>query len=129
MKPVPNAGGQSTNWLNFNTGIRAIGFTMDADKYHASIAIQIKHPNEFDRLQYYHQLLHLKTFLENETGYKWDWQPNLVTTNGNTISRISQEIRNVNVLNKNDWPTIIAFLKPRMMALAKLWETIKDGFE
>lgn len=129
MKPVPGAGGKAVNWLNYKTGNRHILFRMDADKQHAFIAIEIRHPQNEERINCYNQFLSLKTLLKNETGFEWDWQAGTVDDNGQTISRISQTLEHINVLNEKDWPAIIAFLKPRIMSLDAFWYLVKDGFE
>jgi hypothetical protein len=128
MKPVPGAGGDAVNWINYKTGIRHIVFRMDANKQQASIAIELRHAREEERQRYFEQFLALKSLLENTTGYKWNWQADAKDEHGQTISRISQVIENVNVLNEGDWPLIISFLKPRIMSLDAFWELVKDGF-
>jgi hypothetical protein len=53
MKPVPAASGLLVNWINYKTGIRNIHFKMDADNTKASIAIEISHPKEEERLPHW----------------------------------------------------------------------------
>ena len=129
MKPVPGAGDEIVNWLNYKTGNRHILFRMDANKQHAFIAIEIRHPLDSERINYYDQFIALKTLFKNETGFDWDWQSDAVDDNGQMISRISQTLENINVLNEMDWPGIITFLKPRIMSLDAFWYLVKDGFE
>jgi len=129
MKPVPGASGQPVNWLNYKAGIGHIFFRMNVDKNQASAAIELRHRDEKDRLHYYQQFKSLKQLLENTTGYEWEWEEATTEDNGQSISRISLQLKNVNVLNETDWPAIIAFLKPRMVALDAFWEMVKDGFE
>jgi len=129
MKPVPGAGGEAVNWLNYKTGKKHLSFRLDATKEQASITIEIKHTVKAEREKYYQQLLALKNVMESETGYLWQWEKEMLTTTGEVISTISQTLPSVNVLNENDWPVIIAFLKPRMMALDAFWDLVKDGFE
>ncbi|RZK69081.1 MAG: DUF4268 domain-containing protein, partial [Pedobacter sp.] len=45
------------------------------------------------------------------------------------ISRIYAEIDNVNVFNKDDWPKLISFFKPRIIALDDFWYDVKDAFD
>ena len=129
MKPVPGANGEKVNWLNYNTGIRNIFFRMDADEQKASAGIEIWHKSGADRIYYYNQFAALKNLLQQATPYEWNWQPAVADENGQLISRISQVLENVNVLNEADWPAIITFLKTRMMALDAFWEMVKEGFE
>lgn len=129
MKPVPGAAGTAVNWLNYKTGKRHISFHMDAGKHEAIIAIEIKHPVTAERHSCYQQFLSLKTLLENETGFKWQWEMDARPDDTNTISRVSQILSPINIMNENDWPAIIGFLKPRIIALDHFWELVKDGFD
>jgi hypothetical protein len=127
MKPVPSASGLPVNWINYKTGIRHIHFKMDADDTSAVIAIEISHPQEEERLQYYNQFVSLKKILTTTT-FNWQWNETF-QTNHKTISSISQQLDNVNILDQSDWPSIISFLKPRIIALDAFWNMVKDGFE
>jgi hypothetical protein len=128
MKPIPGASGQPVNWINYKTGIKHIRFKMDADDKKTIIAIEIDHPQEEQRLHYYKQFLSLKKLLESTTGYAWQWNETLHTEH-KTISSISQQLDNIKVLNQANWPAIISFLKPRIIALDIFWDLVKDGFE
>ena len=129
MRPIAGADGTKVNWLNYKTGIRHIYFRMDAGSSGASIAIELRHADETMRRHYFEQLKQLRNLLEQSTGEKWDWQWNQRVENGNIISRISKTIEGVNIFYEADWPAIISFLKPRMIALDEFWVTVKDGLE
>lgn len=128
MKPVPGASDLPVNWINYKTGIRHIHFKMDADNTSAFIAIEISHPQAAERLHYYNQLISLKKLLSSTTTFNWQWNETL-QTNHKTISSISQQLNGVNILNQSDWPSVITFLKNRIIALDAFWEMVKDGFE
>lgn len=102
MKPVPGAGEEIVNWLNYKTGIKHIFFRMDVDNNHAYIAIELLHANEDERLQYYQQMIALKKIFEQTAGNGWQWNQTIQNKNGQTISSISRTNDNVNVLNEND---------------------------
>lgn len=129
MKPVPGENGEAVNWLNYKTGIKDVYFRMDAGKGNAVIAIEITNADNTARMQYYKQFTALKRLLEQCTGELWKWEPNYEKETGAAISRISKTVANVNVMNEKDWPAIIAFLKPRIIALDTFWQTVKDRFE
>lgn len=128
MKPVPSASGLPVNWINYKTGIRHIHFKMDADTTNAYIAIEISHPNEKERLRYYCQFVLNKNLLNSTTASDWQWKESIETVH-KTISTISQQLDNVNILNEADWPAIISFFKPQIIALDGFWNMAKDGFE
>lgn len=128
MKPVPGAAGMPVNWINYKTGIRHVHFKMDADNKRTIIAIEISHPQEEQRTQCYNQFLSLKKILASTGGFNWQWNETMETGH-KTISSISLQLDGVNILNQGDWPAIISFLKPRIMALDTFWDLVKDSFE
>ena len=129
MRPVPGANGDIINWLNYKTGIRYLYFRMNADNKQASIAIELRHPDFLLQRQYFEKLQQVKILLEEQTGEQWLWQLHQTEEDGITVSRISITLENVNIFNAANWPTIISFLKPRLLALDKFWEVVKEGFE
>jgi Domain of unknown function (DUF4268) len=129
MKPVPSSAGDSINWLNYKTGIKHIYFRMDADTKKAAIAIELRQPDPELQQYYFTYLQSLKKILEQFTGEEWRWQLQERNEDGNLISRIQAEHQPVNIFNESDWPAIISFLKPRLLALDEFWNLVKDGFE
>jgi len=128
MKPLVSADGESVNWLNYKTGIKHIFFRMDVNNKQASVAIELTHPDPLLREQLYDQLQQVQPILEQTTGEKWQWQPAVTDEDGKTFSRVGTILLNVNVFNSNDWPAIISFLKPRIIALDEFWNIVKDNF-
>jgi Domain of unknown function (DUF4268) len=129
MRPLPGADGDTINWLNYKTGIRHLYFRMDANTEKASIAIELRHPDLSMQQHYFDQLQQLKNILEQETAEEWKWQLHQPDEDGNTVSKISTTLTKVNVFTNGDWPTIISFFKPRLLALDRFWYAVKDGFE
>lgn len=129
MKPVLSADGETINWLNYKTGARHIFFRMDADNKQAAISVELTHPDESLRYQYFDQFLQLKTILNEELNEGWEWQKDIADEYGKSFSRIGIVLNNVNIFNTNDWPDIISFLKPRIIALDKFWSLVKESFE
>ncbi|WP_343692392.1 DUF4268 domain-containing protein [Chitinophaga sp.] len=125
MKPVLSADGEPISWLNYKTGIPGIFFKMDADSQQASVSIVITQSDS----RFYNQFVDNKTFLETTLGESWLWQPNRMDEYGKTMSTISTRIQHVNILQSEDWPTIISFFKPRIIALDEFWSMAKYGFE
>lgn len=129
MKPILNASGETINWLNYKTGIKDIYFRMDAGSISSSIAIELRHTDPIRRKQVYDRLFACKQILEDITGSNWEWQGDYYDEDGNTISRIYQELANVNIFQESDWPAIISFLKPRLIGLNEFWLQVKDLME
>ncbi|MCX6319643.1 MAG: DUF4268 domain-containing protein [Bacteroidetes bacterium] len=128
MKPVPSAAGHTVNWLNYKTGIRHIYFRMEADTKKMSIALELRHPDAELRQLYYEQLLSLKKIFASYMEEEWEWQPHFVNEEGLTISRVICSREGVNLFQEADWPTIISFLKPRLIALDAFWDMVKEQF-
>jgi hypothetical protein len=129
MKPVPNAEGRRTHWQNYKTGIKDIYFRMRAERSFASIGIEITHQDHELQQLYFEQLKEFKKLLENELGEIWDWKMHIFDDQGKTISRAEKVIPDLNIMNPEDWPKIISFLKPRIIALDAFWSNIKPAFE
>ncbi|MDZ4794894.1 MAG: DUF4268 domain-containing protein [Bacteroidota bacterium] len=129
MRPVKGAGGEPTNWINYKTGIRHLYFRMDAGSNLATVAIELRQKDVLLQQQYMEQFQQMKAVLEELTGEAWDWEWLVENNDGSRTSRISKTITGVNIFNEDEWPAIISFLKPRIMALDHFWILVKDGFE
>ncbi len=128
MKPLVSADGQPVNWLNYKTGVKHIFFRMDAGNKQAGIAIEITHPDPLLREQLYNQFRQVKSILDQTTGEEWQWQPAVTDEDGKIFSRVGTLFQDVNVFKADDWPAIISFLKPRIIALDEFWNVVKDNF-
>lgn len=129
MKPIPNAEGRRINWPNYKTGVRNIYFRMKAERNFASIGIEIGHPDKELQELYFDQFGQFRKMLESTAGEEWDWKLHQVNEFGQLVSRIEKILPAVNVMNSEDWPEIISFLKPRIIALDEFWGNVKPGFE
>jgi len=129
MKPVRGATGDTINWLNYKTGIRQLYFRMDATAVAATIAIEISHTDSSSRYNYFDKLVQVKSILEKTTGESWQWEKDQKDEDGQVISRIYTTKEKLNIFNEADWPAIISFLKPRIIALDEFWMMVKDNVE
>ena len=129
ISPIPSSTGEKVNWINYRTGIKYIQFKMEAKGDEAYIGIEISHPQLALRELYFN---HFKTFqksFEEQLEEKWQWEINGLNENGESIARIYKKLQDVKVLDENDWPKIISFLKTRIILLDKFWNEYKDIFE
>ena len=74
MAPVPSAEGETTNWINYKTGVKHVYFRMQADKRQASIGIELTHPDAGIRELFWEQFLELRTLLHETLGEDWTWE-------------------------------------------------------
>ncbi|MGN6166291.1 MAG: DUF4268 domain-containing protein [Flavisolibacter sp.] len=129
MTPVLSAEGEKINWINYKTGEKDIYFKMQADNKTAAVAIEITHKDAGVQQLYFEQFAELKKIIENILGEQWTWQLHITDENGKVISRIYKEISNVSIFKKEEWPLLISFFKPRIIALDEFWSSAKYGFE
>ena len=129
MAPVPSAEGDTTNWINYKTGLKHVYFRMQADNRQAGIAIELTHPDAGIRELFFEQFGEVKRLLHEALGEEWTWAAHTTDSNGLPLSRIYQDLPNVNLFNKEDWPALISFFKPRLIALDAFWTDAQYAFE
>lgn len=129
MKPVPNAEGEVINWLNYRTGVKHISFRMDAEPKFARITIEIGHPDAGVRELIFEQFAAFKTLLTDALAEDWEWELIATSSFEKEVARISCTLDKMSVFNKEHWASIIAFLKPRIIALDNFWLDVKPIFE
>jgi hypothetical protein len=129
MGPVLSAEGLRTNWINYKTGVKHIYFKMQADNKSAMIAIEIAHPDTELQQLYFEQFATYKTMLHSTLGEEWEWQLHTTDEYGKTISRIFTQIQSVSIYQQENWPALISFFKPRIIALDEFWSDVKYAFE
>ncbi|MCY7290586.1 MAG: DUF4268 domain-containing protein [Ferruginibacter sp.] len=109
MSPVPSASCEKVHWINYKTGIMGISFKMNADKNSAVVAIEIMLPNTMLQYQYFSTFTKFEKQFKEITAGKWVMEKNYINEYHQSLCRIFIEIQEVNIFNKNDWPTIISF--------------------
>jgi uncharacterized protein DUF4268 len=124
-----SAEGMNVNWVNYHTGLKDVYFRMDATPKSATIYISIEHRDHDVQEMYFEQFKELRSMLHATLQEEWKWQLHVPAGESKVISRIYTEALGVSVLNKNQWPELISFLKPRIIALDKFWENAKYSFE
>jgi len=129
MAPVVSAEGEHINWVNYKTGEKDIYFRMNADNRKASIAITITHKDAALQDLYFQQFVQLKKLLHDALLEEWTWLLHTNDEHEKTVSIIYKQIDNVNIFKKDDWPKIISFFKPRIIALDEFWSNAGYAFE
>ncbi|MDB5086362.1 MAG: hypothetical protein JWR09_356 [Mucilaginibacter sp.] len=129
ISPQLSAEGLRVNWVNYKTGLKHVYFKMQADKRVASIAIELTHSDPGIRELFFDQFKEFKNILHATLDEKWKWDLHEIDESGKTISRIYKQIDGVSIFNKNDWPALISFFKPRIIALDEFWNDVKYGFD
>ena len=124
-----SAEGTKVNWVNYKTGFKHIYFRMKADKKGGWVGIELTDPDVEIQELFYEQFLQNKLYLESVLGETWEWQLHTGDETGRTISTIGISISNVSVFKQDDWPALISFFKPRMIALDEFWTDAQYSFE
>ena len=128
MSPVPSAEGMKINWINYHTSVKDVYFRMYINKESAMIYIAMEHRDAAVRELCFQQFEEFKTLLHAELKEEWVWERAYVN-DGKTISRIYKQISGVSIFNKDHWPELISFFKPRIIALDRFWENARYSFE
>lgn len=128
MAPVPSAEGETINWINYRTGLKHVQLRMRTEGRQATIGLELVHPDADIRALHYEQLQALSQMLPPIPGQTWDWQPE-AEENGQPMSRVQQQLDGVSPLNREDWPALISFFKPRLLALDEFWSQARYPLE
>ena len=128
MSPILSAEALKTNWVNYHTRLKDVYFRMDAGKKAAMISISLEHNDPELQQLYFEQFLEMKEMLHAALGEEWEWQLH-AQVDGKIITRIFKILPEVSVFNKEDWPDLISFFKPRIIALDSFWENARWGFQ
>lgn len=129
MVPVLSAEGLRTNWVNYKTGLKHVYFRMQAEKKSASIAIELSHPDSEMRQMFFEQFEALKELLHSTLEEEWTWELHSADAYGKIVSRMYVQLDGASVYDQNDWPALISFFKPRIIALDAFWDTAKYSFD
>ena len=129
MSPVQSFDGWPVNWVNYKTGVKGVQFKMHADNRRASLAIELMQNDAGIRELFFEEFLALKTLLHETLGEEWTWEPQAENEHGQQLSRIYKELTPANVFNRDDWPALISFFKPRLIALDEFWSGAQYAFE
>ncbi|MFD1469999.1 DUF4268 domain-containing protein [Hymenobacter caeli] len=129
MAPVPSAEGGPANWINYKTGLKNVYFRLHADNRRARIGIELTEPDAGLRALFFEQFEALKPLLHETLGEPWTWAAAAADEHGQPLSRIYTELAPANVFSRDDWPALISFFKPRLVALDAFWSDAQYAFE
>lgn len=129
ISPQLSAEGNRINWINYKTNVKHLFFKMHADGKSAYITIELSHPDLGMQELLFQQFQEFRRLLENQLNENWDWQLHMQNEYGKTVTRISTSLSDVNIFRQEDWPTLISFFKPRIIALDEFWVDVRDSFD
>ena len=129
MALQPSAEGLRINWINYKTGIKHLAFKMQVDKKSAWIGIELSNPDLTIQQLLFEQFEENKKLLTGILGEEWQWELHSTDEYGKTVCKIYTVLPGVSIFNKEDWPKLISFFKPRIIALDEFWSDARYGFE
>jgi len=129
IAPQLSAEGLRINWINYKTGIKHLNFKLHADHKSAFVAIELSHPDTGVQELLFEQFKEFRNILKDYLNEDWEWEPNMPDENYKTVSRIYKPLTDVSIFKEEDWPELISFLKPRIIALDEFWCDVSPGFE
>lgn len=129
MALQPSAEGLRINWINYKTGIKQLAFKMQVDKKSAWIGIELSNPDLTIQQLLFEQFEEYKKLLTGILGEEWQWELHSTDEYGKTVCKIYTVLPGVSIFNKEDWPKLISFFKPRIIALDEFWNDARYGFE
>ena len=92
------------------------------------MGIVLSQPDKQKHEFLFNQLILLKNILHKALEEEWIWITD-IREEEKLISKIYTEKKGISVLKKEDWPGLISFFKPRIIALDKFWSLVKYEFE
>jgi hypothetical protein len=129
ISPHPSAEGQKINWINYRTGIKYLHFKMHADHRSAFIAVELSHPDTEIQELLFEQFKSFKNILNSYLNEDWEWQLHSTDENYKPVSRICKPLTGVSIFRQEDWPALISFFKPRIIALDEFWNDAQHHFD
>lgn len=128
MSPVHSSEGLPVNWINYHTRVKDVFFRMEATNKEATVFISLEHNDPDIRELYFEQFLEFRSLLHATMQEEWVWQQEHIT-DGRVTSRISTSLEGVSIFRRDDWPELISFFKPRIIALDEFWENARYSFD
>jgi len=126
MAPVGSVSGEKVHWINYKTGVKHFHFRLDATDGKALIALELDHPDLEIQQLYFNMLEELKPLFQGIMQESWDWTLLRALDSGKIVSRIYRELDEVEVLNRQHWPSMISFFKQSLIRLDEFWWVARD---
>lgn len=102
---------------------------MHAEAKEAFIAISIADPDPGIQELIFEQFLSFKNILHSSLNEEWEWQLHTRDENYKTVSRIVKFLPEASIYRQEDWPALISFFKPRIIALDEFWSDAQYSFD
>jgi hypothetical protein len=129
MSLQPGSEGEKVNWINYKTGLKYLNFKLEALPKGAYIAIEMSHPDLGIQELMFEQFKEFENILLDNLGEEWDWLLHTQDEQHKVISTIRMTLPGVSIFRQEDWPELISFFKPRIIALDAFWSDSRYAFD
>jgi len=120
------ATGKRINWVNYPTHLKQLYVRLHADTEIARFSIDVQAKDDKVRAIVWEKMIELKKVMEEEMNTSGLWQETAHNVAGQSISRISWTLENVNMYNKEDQNKIFGFFIPLLVGFDRFYSTYDD---
>lgn len=117
------------DWILGQTGVKALNLRFHVDRKVAQVGIDLETRNMDKRIELYEKLESVKKILEEAMEEAMIWELEYIRENGKSVSRIYQQIEEVDIYNRDTWPKAHRFMYERMMKLEAFYMEYRDLFK
>lgn len=117
---------RSVPWIKYPTEIRHVYLRLHCDNVGAFVSFDIQFKDSGVREIFWEQLSELKKVMQLQMGDQGQWLKDLSAPEGFVFDRIQWSLEGVNFYQPEDWPTIYAFFKERLIAFDRFYQEFKD---
>ena len=125
-KPLYNV---NNKWLNYSTNVKPIYLRLNTTNQFAAVNIDIQNRDKEIQTLFYDQFNEVKKAFESILGNDWNWNQEITNEDGVNCSRISKELKNVSIYEKNSWPIIFSFFRENLISFDQFWTEFNELFK
>lgn len=108
-------------WVNYKSNVKDVYFRLDFTEKKATFSIELQHRDDDIRALFYEQFLELKKVLTDSVKDELVWESLVFNDFDYPTSRISSELLDVKLYNKDTWSAVFQFFESNMVGLHRFW--------
>jgi hypothetical protein len=116
-------------WLNYSTNVKAVYLRLNTTNKLASFNIDIQHRDNDIQELFFDQFNELKVVFTSILGNNWQWNSKYINESLISCSRISIELKGVNIYEKKTWPDIFKFYETKLIKFDQFWFEFNEIFK
>ncbi|WP_107038910.1 DUF4268 domain-containing protein [Brumimicrobium mesophilum] len=120
------ANGKKVNWVNYPTHLKQLYVRLHTDTEIARFSIDVQAKDDGVRAIIWEQMTELKKVMEEEMNSSGLWEETAYNSAGQTISRISWTLEDVNMYVKEDQDKIFGFFIPLLVGFDRFYTTYDE---